>query len=70
MALILINWTIGGNVSTSALSQQSLSKLGWGYSNQKTVLMNGSHWESVRVKVGVYRPLYAFDTRYMTQTQL
>jgi len=31
VALTLLSWTMGGNSSTPALSQQSLPRLGWGY---------------------------------------
>jgi len=31
VALTLLNWTMDGNSSTLALSQQGLPKLGWGY---------------------------------------
>jgi len=31
VALTLLDWTMDGNASTLALSQQALPKLGWGY---------------------------------------
>jgi len=62
--LTLLNWPMGGNSSTLTLSQQCLPRLECGYLlilSWQTVVMNGSHWEGVHVKVEAVRPLPVFD---------